>query len=551
MPARLLASVIFVLTVLCSSVAGAALPTDCLSPRRAVDSVFAWQRPDNLSLRMASMCLDRAGRDEHELKRLAERIVIVFDKRLAYVDLQGLSDDPTWSPPDGTRSFAPHPKVPGVMLTRTDDGSWQWTRASLDRINDLYESDVLLDDVYLSRIPKVLQGEVLGVALWQYLALLVVFLVGLILRKVLQVFIESRIKSLAVRLGRSGAERLVDVVASPGATLIMAVVVHFAYPYLRLRIEAAMAVAVAVRMIVVLSLVWAVYRAVDIVAARLAHNAKNTDSRLDDQLVPLIRKSLKVMVVIMGVLFVLQNLNVNVGSLLAGLGIGGLAFALAAKDTLANLFGSVMIFSDRPFQVGDWVKIGSAEGIVEEVGFRSSRIRTFYNSVLSLPNAKIVDTPIDNMGARIYRRVFTTINIEFDTTPEQVQAFVEGIRAILRANPHTRKDYYEVHMSGISEHSLEVMLYFFFKVPSWTDELRERHNVFLEVMRLARALGVRLSFPSRTLRLAPSDGARAPGELPEPTSSSELADVVRGFGPEGERARPNGPRITNGFLASS
>src|SRR5690606_33156269 len=113
--------------------------------------------------------------------------------------------------------------------------------------------------------------------------------------------------------------------------------------------------------------------------------------------------------VIMGGLFILQNLNVNVASLLAGLGIGGLAFALAAKDTLANFFGSIMIFSDRPFQVGDWVKIGDAEGIVEEVGFRSSRIRTFYDSLLSIPNGKIVDTPIDNYGARVYRRTFTTL----------------------------------------------------------------------------------------------------------------------------------------------
>src|SRR5690606_23763850 len=109
------------------------------------------------------------------------------------------------------------------------------------------------------------------------------------------------------------------------------------------------------RLLIVVSVVWAAYRMVDVLAERMSIKAAATDSKLDDQLVPLIRKLLKVFVVIAGTLFVLQNLNVNVASVLAGLGIGGLAVALAAKDTLANFFGSIMIFVDRPFQIGDWV----------------------------------------------------------------------------------------------------------------------------------------------------------------------------------------------------
>ena len=550
MTARFISVAMFAFVLLFAAPAGAA-PIDCRTPRHAADSVFAWQQPGNHSLRMAAKCLDPTGRSEAELQRLAEQIVRVYDKHLAFVRVDELSEDPNWKAADGSQEFVVHEKLPDVVIARSPDGEWRWTRASLDRVTEHYESDSVIDEALLARIPRSLRGEVFGVALWQFLAIFVILLVGIVVRKVLQVLIESRVKRLADRFGRAGASRIVDVFASPGATLAMALILHVSYPHLRLRIGAALAMAVAVRVLVVLSLVWAVYRMVDVFAAWLGHRATLTDSKLDDQLVPLVRKSLKVIVVIMGGLFILQNLNVNVASLLAGLGIGGLAFALAAKDTLANFFGSIMIFSDRPFQVGDWVKIGDAEGIVEEVGFRSSRIRTFYNSLLTIPNGKIVDTVVDNYGARVYRRVFTTLNLTYDTTPEQMQAFVEGVRAILRANPHTRKDYYEVHMSGFGAHSLDVMLYFFFKVSSWSDELRERHNVFLEVMRLASEIGVSFAFPTQTLFV---DHVASPGTartLPQPRSAEELAEIVRGFGPKGKKARPSGPQIAGGYFAST
>src|SRR5690606_9404234 len=143
------------------------------------------------------------------------------------------------------------------------------------------------------------------------------------------------------------------------------------------------AVLVAVGLLVVISLTLAVYRLIDVLAERLSERAARSESKLDDRLIPLMRTSLKIFTFIAGVGVVLQTVDVNIGSLLAGLGIGGIAVALAAKDTLANFFGSIMIFADRPFQVGDWVAIGGAEGIVEEVGFRSTRIRTFYNSQMT------------------------------------------------------------------------------------------------------------------------------------------------------------------------
>ncbi|HVJ15312.1 MAG TPA: mechanosensitive ion channel family protein [Polyangiaceae bacterium] len=407
----------------------------------------------------------------------------------------------------------------------------------------------MIDVTFVERLPPWLRGQLFGVEYWQYLAILLILLFGLIVRKVIQYVVKSRVRHLVDNLGQAWAARLVDVFASPGATLIMAAVLRVSYRALRLPPAAEDALLVAVRLLVVVSVTLAAYRLVDVLSERLSAGAARSESKLDDQLIPLMRKSLKIFTFVAGVVFVLLNLDVNIGSLLAGLGIGGIAVALAAKDTLANFFGSIMIFADRPFQVGDWVAIAGAEGIVEEVGFRSTRIRTFYNSQMTVPNAKFTEANIDNYGRREYRRTNITLGLTYDTPPEKMQAFVEGIRAVLRANPYTRKDLYEVHMAGFGACSLDVLVYFFFKVDTWSEELRQRHNVFLEILRLAQALGVTFAFPTRTMLIDSLPAPGAPKPATERFQAAELAAVVDAFGPGGAQARPSGPVISDGHFA--
>lgn len=397
---------------------------------------------------------------------------------------------------------------------------------------------VSLSDIK-SELPSVFQQDVMGVELWQFLALGLLVTLSLVARKVIRHLVLVRVRKLAEVLGQAWMMRLVDVCASPGATLVMAGLLRVSYPALGLPQGAALFMAGAVRILVSIGLTWAAYSFVDVLADRMAERAALTESKLDDQLVPLIRKSLKVVAVIGGGLFILQNMQVDVGSLLAGLGLGGLAFALAAKDTLANFFGSIMIFIDRPFQIGDWVQAGGSEGIVEEVGFRSTRIRTFYNSVVTLPNSIFTETKIDNFGAREYRRTFVTLNVTYDTTPEQVQAFVEGIRAVIEANAFTRKDYYEVHMSGFGPHSLDIMVYFFFKVDGWSEELRERHNVYLEILRLAQHLDVKFAFPTQTLHVESAVQPEAPLAPAALLARRELSQIIEDFGPGGKKSQPS------------
>ncbi|MEZ4220999.1 MAG: mechanosensitive ion channel family protein [Polyangiaceae bacterium] len=532
-----------------SAVATAQAADPCANPRGAADSVFHYQQPGHRDLVLASQCFEDAGRDRDALQASARHIKAVYDARALYVVMDAISEDPNHTDPrTGAAIVTPHADLPELVLVKRGE-RWLWTRASLDRADELYDSSLgAISRLVDNHMPEGLRGRVLGVEIWQYLALLVAFIAGLVLRRLIQLLVGRRIRSIVEKTGESWGTYAVDVFASPGATLVMAGVIRVSYPELGLPIGAATVMSVAVRTLVVISVVWAAYRVVDVIAMRMAERAAATDTKLDDQLVPLLRKSLKVFVVVAGALFLLQNLNVNVGSLLAGLGIGGLAFALAAKDTIANVFGSVTIFVDRPFQIGDWVVVDGAEGIVEEVGFRSTRIRTFYDSVITIPNARFMEAKIDNYGARRYRRTFVTLNLTYDTSAEQMQAFVEGVRAIIAANPHTWKDKYEVHMSGFGASSLDVMLYFFFDVETWSDELRQRHNVYLEILGLAEALGVAFAFPTRTLHLETVAAPGAARSAADARAREELVAVIQSYAPGGERSRPGDRELSHGFL---
>jgi MscS family membrane protein len=215
----------------------------------------------------------------------------------------------------------------------------------------------------------------------------------------------------------------------------------------------------------------------------------------------MVRKALKVFLAVLGILWIADNLGMDIAALLAGLGIGGIAIALASKDTVENFFGAVAILADRPFQVGDWIRMGDIEGTVEEVGFRTTRVRTFYNSLITFPNATLIRSSVDNLGAREYRRVKETIGVTYDTPSDKLAAFIEGIRELVRVHPYTRKDYYHVYFHSFGDSSLNILLYLFLKTPDWATELRERQRLLMDILRLAQRLGVEFAFPTRTLHM--------------------------------------------------
>lgn len=244
-----------------------------------------------------------------------------------------------------------------------------------------------------------------------------------------------------------------------------------------------------------------VFSLLDLISFELNRIAEKSANKVDDLIAPIFKRVSKILVFIFAVAFLMQGLGVNVAGVLAGLGIGGLAIALAAKDTLSNLFGSITVLLDRPFEIGDAISINGIEGSVVEVGLRSTRIKTYYDSVITLPNSQLTSTPIDNYGKRTYRRFSTTLGVEYSTSPEKIEAFCEGIRQIILAHDWTRKDYFNVYLYNFSASSLDIMLYMFWKVPDRKRELTERHRLLIDIMRLAQKLEVNFAFPTQTLHV--------------------------------------------------
>ncbi|MEM9069815.1 MAG: mechanosensitive ion channel family protein [Myxococcota bacterium] len=529
-----------------ASVVHAQANADCSTPRRAVDSWLGNLQPSAMHPDLAVRCFDwnAAGVAPGEREEVARNLKAILDQRGFLIDMDALADTPEVEGLDRGKLYL-RDSLRDVYLTQVDD-EWRISAHTIRHVPDLYEATFHIDvDRYVERFPSWMRVEVLGVAIWQLLGLLIGFVLGLLVRWAFARF-GSRWTGRLLRMrGQSADTRMLQRTFNPLGTMAFAAVLWWTLALLRFPVRVNQVGAVAVRVVAAMAAVLLLYRLVDLGADVFARRAERTDTKFDDQIVPLVRKTLKVFVVVVGVIFVLQNLDIDVGSLLAGVSLGGLAFTLAAKDTVANLFGSVSIFADQPFQVGDWVDIDGHEGIVEEVGMRSTRVRTFYNSLITIPNSVVANAAIDNYGLRRYRRCMVTLGLTYDTTPDQVQAFVEGVRAILRANPHVRQDAFEVAFRNFGDSALEVLLYFFFDVPSWTEELKQRQNVFLEVMRLASAIGVEFAFPTQTLHVESRTAPAAPERALVPRE--KLAKVVDGFGPKGDLSTAESPLLTQGY----
>jgi len=267
------------------------------------------------------------------------------------------------------------------------------------------------------------------------------------------------------------------------------------------------------KLLVTFDIGWALFNLIGVLDIWFSSWASKTESTLDDHLLPFVRKSLRAFVILMAIIMAIQNLGYSISGLLASLGIGGLAFALAAKDTLSNVFGSLMILLDRPFRIGDWIKAGDMEGTVEEIGFRSTKIRTFAKTLISVPNNVIANLPLDNFSRMPKRRIKLTIGVTYDTSAEQMAAAVEKIRELLRQHQAIDQDFWLVNFTDFGASSLDIMVYCFTTTTVWGDYLDARQDLNLKIMQLLEGMGLEIAFPSRTVYLQHQQGDMQPGSV--------------------------------------
>lgn len=531
-----------------TSLASAAPTSSCANPHDAVKTLLDWLQPESYDPQKAALCLNLTGeQDKGIAAKRAQQIIEVLDAKGIFVKLEALPTVTDFKAEDGKSRYLLSPAEPDMFIERIGD-DWLWSARTVARIPAIYRSVFVIDTHgFVRGLPSWMQAKFLGAAVWQFVALLALLFVALVMRVITRAIFKAQASLTMRKFKMVVDDTLLIQVGNPIGTLVASGLAIFVMPLLLLPVKFNQLLLLGLRLACAISAVVALYRVVDLLTAWLEQRANLTDTKLDDQLVPLARRAMKIFIVSIGTVFILQNMNYDVASLIAGLGIGGLAFALAAKDTIANLFGSATIFASRPFQIGDWVNVSGTEGVVESVGFRSTRIRTFYNSLVSIPNSRVADSVVDNFGAREFRRFKTVLGLTYDTTPKQMQGFVEGIRAILKNNPVVRQEYYEVHFNSFGDSSLNVLVYAFFKTDSWTTELSEKHQVLLDIMSLAQELGVSFAFPTQTLHV---ESVATPQSAEEGVSHDDagLVAAVESFGPGGAKGEPERYKLTHGFL---
>lgn len=474
-----------------------------VSPYQTMLTHVRFLEEDNYKSEIAAKVFNPDRVEEKKAQKLSTQLMQIYKGAGILIDFDKIPTDPNYLDSISNKHiYVIDKKFPEIYLQK-EGKLWYYskeTELSIDEIHkEIYPFGV---DELLELFPKMGDNKYLGLHVWQMIVILIIVVLSVVIHKLFTLILEKIIISFMIRRGHvNAAEKYVAPVAKPMSILIIFPILLLLTPVIQLPIKINGYVMFTLKALWPVFLTIVVYRLVDLLGMYMTKLADKTESTLDDQLVPMVRKALKIFVIIIGVLAILVNLNIDILPLLTGLSIGGLAFALAAQDTLKNFFGSIMIFLDKPFQIGDWITSGDIDGTVEEVGFRATRVRSFRNSLTYVPNGVIADRTVDNHGMRKYRRFYTQLGVNYDTPSHVINVFVEGLRKIVLTHPNTWKDNYHVYLNDMADSSLNIMFYIFFEVPTWGDELRCRHEVLIEIMRLAESLGVNFAFPTRTLHM--------------------------------------------------
>ena len=482
------------------------------SPRNTMEVHLFYLQQEHFDPGKASQTIIGA-KDSIQANKLAIQLKQILDGKGLWVNLRFIPNDPNFLDTVYNQNiYWPYPKeLPTIYLEKIDN-KWYYSQETSRSIPEIHKEVYPFgSDILLNLIPKFAQKQILGLALWQYLGLLIILLGGILVYWVINRFITPLISRISHQyiFQSSKSAKLVKQISRFISVLIVLRLIKTFLPTLQLPIDASAFAMSVIKILSIVLIVGIAFRVVEMVVLYAERVTKKTESKLDEQLLPIVTRGIQFLILTGGVIQVFRILNIDITTLIAGLSIGGLAIALAAQDTVKNLFGSVTIFFDKPFQIGDWINFSGVDGTVEEVGFRSTRVRTFANSLVYVPNGKLADMTINNFGLRRYRRFSTKIGLTYNTPPDKIELFIEGLRALVENHPKIKKDNFEVHLNEMSDSSINILFYTFFDVANWSEELKTRHQILINIIKFAEKIGVQFAFPSTSIYVEsmPNGGA--------------------------------------------
>jgi MscS family membrane protein len=397
--------------------------------------------------------------------------------------------------------YTPFPEaLPEIYLERIDS-QWRYSTESVANIPRLFKMVYPMGTHRLvSFFAKSDSRKFLGISLWQLSGLAIILGAAFLFYPVFVWILRLLIRHLSWSI--TSIEHYRDHVrkmARVGSLFLTIWMIKVLYPLLQFEARVSMVVMTLFKITLTIILGLLLFKLANLLSDYLKSYTSRTESRMDDQIVPIVSQSLKIIISVFVILQVLSLLDFNVTALIAGVSIGGLALALAAQDTVKNFLGSVMIFTDKPFQIGDWVEGDGFAGSVVEVGFRSTRIRRSDTSIISVPNGNMANVTVTNLGMRQYRLFVTNIGITYDTPPDLIEYFVQGLKEIILQHSEVSNDDYYVYFNDLAASSLNIFMRCYMKAATYNDELRVRESLHFAIVRWAAKLGVRFAFPSSTL----------------------------------------------------
>ena len=450
---------------------------------------------------------------------LARRLRAVLERHLD-IDIDALSPLPQGSTEDGlppgvdTVGKVPdgHGSEAPVFLVRARDAAgpfWAFSRQTVSRIDGWY--DALPDRWVRAWMPAQLQRYgPRGLMWWQWLALLALLALALALGRILGAFTTAFLNRLFVKTPTEWDERLLRRISSALTLLWAVAVTALLLPRLALLPEADRVVRSLLGGVATLAVFWAIWRSVDVWAEFVMERPWAKDNASARSLLSVTRNFAKVFVAVGGLVATLAALGYPVTTVLAGLGIGGLALAFGAQKTIENLFGSISLAADQPFRVGDFVKVGDFAGNVERIGMRSTRIRTLDRTLVSIPNGQLADMRIEDFASRDRIRFAATLGLVYGTSEAQMRRVLTGIEAMLRAHPKVWPDTVVAKLLGFGPSSLDVEVLCWFATSDYGEFRELRQEALLGIMRIVAEAGTSLAFPTQTVHLAGPTGGRSP-----------------------------------------
>lgn len=396
-------------------------------------------------------------------------------------------------------------RLPKVYVEKYGN-KWYYSKETISLIDAIYKETFPWQIQWMQKwIPESIADKIfLGVPLWKYIGflflLLVLFTAFIVLNKVVY-FLLHKIHKIASNNTSIKIDVNLKKIARPLVLLILIGFLKRTVPSFQFNIDVNSIIFIALDFTKIVLWIYIFLRIVKLSMTIYAEYTKRTHIKLDDQLVPILTHFLTGIVIFLGGLKLLTLFGVSPTSVIAGASIGGLALALASQDTVKNLIGTFMIFLDKPFHIGDWIETTELQGTVEEVGFRSSRIRAADTSVYQITNSKLSEIVINNKGMRLFRRYQTELGIRYDTPAEYIDLFVDGLKEIIKSHPYTNNENFDVAFSGFGDSALKILVNTYFSVQDWSSEQQAKHILHIAIVRLAKIIGVDFAFPSSTLMI--------------------------------------------------